>query len=68
MMIFHSYLYYTGLGNLCDLSAAVFPVTKVDPAVDVQPAPHEFRCAQDERIYNLCELSSPNLAPMACMC
>ncbi len=50
------------MGNLCDLSAAVFPVTKVDPAVDVQPPAHEFRCAQDERIYSLCEpliLASP---------
>lgn len=33
----------------------MFPVTKVDPAVDVKPPPHEFHSAQDERIYNLCK-------------
>ena len=51
------YIFYTGLGNLCDLSAAVFPVTKVDPAVDVQALPHAFHSELDERIYNLCKLA-----------
>ena len=51
----HRYIYYTGLGNLCDLSAAVFPVTKVDPAIDVQAPAHKFHSALDERIYNLCK-------------
>lgn len=27
-------IFYTGICNLCDWPAAVFPVTKVDPAVD----------------------------------
>ena len=39
---------YTSIWNLLDYPAAVFPVTKVDPEVDAEPAGHEARNEFDE--------------------
>ncbi|GAA5836150.1 hypothetical protein JCM11251_007382 [Rhodosporidiobolus azoricus] len=35
-------IFYTGFCNLNDYPASVIPVTKVDPAVDVQTPPHAY--------------------------
>lgn len=43
-----------GICNLCDYPAAVFPVTKVDPAVDVKAEPHEFSSDFDKINYERC--------------
>ncbi|BGP28439.1 hypothetical protein JCM10296v2_000171 [Rhodotorula toruloides] len=43
-------IFYTGICNLCDYPAAVFPVTKVDPAVDVKAEPYDFASDFDKSI------------------
>jgi amidase len=37
-----------------DYACAVFPVTFVDPNVDIPLPPHEFHNHEDEAFYNLC--------------
>ncbi|KAF2454224.1 putative glutamyl-tRNA amidotransferase subunit A [Lineolata rhizophorae] len=46
---------YTSQWNLLDYSALVFPVTKVDPTVDVKEETYNPRNEKDEYNYNLCE-------------
>ncbi|KAG6808488.1 hypothetical protein H0H92_003982 [Tricholoma furcatifolium] len=43
--------FYTTLCNALDYSCCVFPVTFVDPKLDVPLAPHEFYNHEDEAIY-----------------
>ena len=42
--------------NALDYSACVFPVTKVDPAIDVKRPAHTFLGKRDEEAYNFCKL------------
>ncbi|KAI0029809.1 general amidase [Vararia minispora EC-137] len=44
---------YTRVYNALDYVACVFPVTKVDPAIDKKPPPHQFFSERDESAYNL---------------
>ncbi|CEQ39867.1 SPOSA6832_01438 [Sporobolomyces salmonicolor] len=62
------YIYYTGLGNINDYPTSVFPVTKVDPAVDVQAAPHEFRHPFDKENYERYEPEVLRDAPIGLQC
>jgi len=39
-----------------DYTTSVFPVTVVDPQIDIPVEPHEFYNHEDEAIYKLCEL------------
>ncbi|KAF8838796.1 amidase [Paxillus ammoniavirescens] len=43
--------FYTTLGNAMDYACAVFPVTFVDPNVDIPLPPHEFHNHEDEAFY-----------------
>ncbi|KAF7309527.1 Amidase domain-containing protein [Mycena indigotica] len=64
------YIYYTGFCNLCDYSAAVFPVTTVDPAIDVKLPAHEFRSVNDQTNYENC-MNEPETfrnAPISLQC
>jgi len=45
--------FYTTLGNAMDYTCAVFPVTFVDPKVDLPVAPHDFHDHEDEAFYRL---------------
>ncbi|KAF9235544.1 amidase signature domain-containing protein [Melanogaster broomeanus] len=45
--------FYTTLGNAMDYSCAGFPVTFVDPKLDVPLPPHEFHNHEDEAFYKL---------------
>ncbi|THH27944.1 hypothetical protein EUX98_g6243 [Antrodiella citrinella] len=47
--------FYTGLVNLLDYSASVFPMLFADKSLDERQPPHEFRNHEDEVIYNLYE-------------
>jgi len=40
--------------NGLDYAAASFPVSTVNPAIDVKKPPHEFLSKADESTYNLC--------------
>ncbi|GAA5881154.1 hypothetical protein JCM1840_001623 [Sporobolomyces johnsonii] len=62
------YIYYTGLGNINDYPTGVFPVTKVDPAIDVQAAPHEFRHPFDKENYERYEPEVFRDVPVALQC
>ena len=48
------YIGYTGYSNLTDWAAAVFPVTKVLPEVDVKEDAWEFRGDQEKMVYETC--------------
>lgn len=39
-----------------DYACAVFPVTFVDPKLDLPVAPHDFHNHEDEAFYKLCML------------
>ncbi|KAH7929984.1 amidase [Leucogyrophana mollusca] len=52
--------FYTTLGNAMDYACSVFPVTFVDPALDVPQPPHEFHNHEDEAFY---KLYHPDLFP-----
>ena len=39
-----------------DYACAVFPVTFVDPELDLPVAPHDFHNHDDEAFYELCML------------
>ncbi|KAH9479411.1 Acetamidase [Psilocybe cubensis] len=45
--------FYTTLCNAMDYTTSVFPVTRVDPKVDIPKEPHEFYNHEDEAIYKL---------------
>lgn len=52
--ISHRNVNYTMIWNVLDYAACVFPVTKVDPALD-QPKPaHEFLSEADQKTYEQC--------------
>ncbi|TCD71499.1 hypothetical protein EIP91_008880 [Steccherinum ochraceum] len=44
---------YTLVFSTLDCPSLVVPVTKVDPAVDVKAAPHQFSGDDDEALYNI---------------
>jgi amidase len=50
----HSDVNYTCVWNGLDYPAAVFPVTTVDPAIDMKKAPHMFISEADKLLYQLC--------------
>ncbi|KAH7905955.1 amidase signature domain-containing protein [Hygrophoropsis aurantiaca] len=52
--------FYTTLGNAMDYACSVFPVTFVDPAIDIPSPPHEFHNHEDEAFY---KLYHPDLFP-----
>ena len=52
------YWAYTSQWNLLDYPALVFPVTKVDPSVDVVEDSYKPRNEKDEYNYKLCRYSS----------
>ncbi|BGO99069.1 hypothetical protein JCM10021v2_002737 [Rhodotorula toruloides] len=58
-------IFYTGICNLCDYPAAVFPVTKVDPAVDVKAEPYEFASDFDKINYERYDAEVYRDAPVA---
>lgn len=45
---------YTTVWNALDYAACVFPVTKVDPAIDGKKPPHQFLSDKDQRNYDMC--------------
>jgi len=45
--------FYTTLCNAMDYATSVFPVTHVDPLLDVPLKPHTFYNHEDEAIFNL---------------
>lgn len=47
--------FYTTLVNAMDYSAACFPVTVVDPELDVPVEAHDFYNHEDEAFHQLCE-------------
>lgn len=53
----YSDAFYTTMCNTLDLTAAGFPVTFSDKALDPKAPPHEFRNHEDEAIYDLCTSS-----------
>jgi hypothetical protein len=62
----YSNSFYTALWNLLDYSAIVFPVTTVDPELDVQvEGRHEFYNYEDEAVYNWCKRTSHNILTTA---
>ncbi|EGO29913.1 hypothetical protein SERLADRAFT_365906 [Serpula lacrymans var. lacrymans S7.9] len=52
--------FYTTLGNSMDYACSGFPVTFVDPKLDVPLPPHEFHNHEDEAFY---KLYHPDLFP-----
>jgi len=51
---------YTAVWNGLDYTASVFPVTVVNPAVDVKKPAHAFLSKADEWTYNLCAQHVPS--------
>ena len=51
----HSLAAYTTVFNVLDYPAAVIPVTRVDPVLDVPAEKHEFRHVEDKVVYEMCE-------------
>ncbi|EJT96853.1 general amidase [Dacryopinax primogenitus] len=49
----YSYVGYTMVWNVLDNPAAIFPVTTVDLELDVPVEKHEFRYAEDKKVYEL---------------
>lgn len=48
------YIFYTGLGNLCDYATGVLPVTRLSVELDPKPAKaHAFMSETDKRIFDL---------------
>lgn len=47
--------FYTSLWNALDYSAVTFPVTTVDPVLDVRVPRDDFHNHEDEHIYQWCE-------------
>lgn len=60
---------YTSVFNLLDYPAAVFPVTAVDPTVDVKQEGYQPVNERDRYNYELCKLhSGPNYALTSLLC
>ncbi|KAH9951542.1 general amidase [Amylocystis lapponica] len=55
---------YTSVWNALDYSTCVFPVTKVDPAVDVKKAPHDFLSEADHYNYDFYDPETFRNAPV----
>jgi amidase len=55
------YIGYTGYGNVTDWSCSVFPVTKVQPEVDVTEPAWDFRGKYDRLVHESCEWPLPVL-------
>jgi amidase len=53
-MQLYRHVNYTAIWNGLDYPAAVFPVTTVDPVVDVKKPPHKFMTETDKQVYELC--------------
>ncbi|KZT66402.1 amidase [Daedalea quercina L-15889] len=58
------YTSYTSVWNALDYAAAVFPVTKVDAAVDTKPAPHAFHSSIDKTYYEMYDPEAINGMPV----
>ncbi|GAA5948869.1 hypothetical protein JCM3775_003646 [Rhodotorula graminis] len=58
-------IFYTGLCNICDYPSAVFPVTLVDPALDLKADPHEFATPFDKLNYERYDADVYRGAPVA---
>mgnify|MGYP003874545527 CR=1 FL=1 len=56
---------FQGLCNICDYPSAVFPVTAVDPALDVKGEPHAFASAFDKLNYERYDPEVYRDAPVA---
>lgn len=61
---------YTTVWNVLDCPGLVFPVTTVDPVLDLAKPPHEFLSDNDKLIYELCKFTSKKilcyLSPLRC--
>lgn len=55
---------YTSQWNLLDYPGAVFPVTKVDPAVDVKDKTYVPKNEQDKFVYELFDAERMNGCPV----
>ncbi|GAA5849094.1 hypothetical protein JCM9279_005789 [Rhodotorula babjevae] len=58
-------IFYTGICNLCDYPSAVFPVTAVDPTVDVKAEPHELASQFDKHNYERYDAEAYRGAPVS---
>jgi len=58
MLTLPRYVHYTSVFNCLDYPACVFPVTTVDPDVDLKKPAHEFLNENDEKWYHLCTSAS----------
>ncbi|KAI0033140.1 general amidase [Vararia minispora EC-137] len=61
----NNYIAYTSVYNVLNYPSLIFPVTKVDPAVDVKRSAHKFFNEDDEAWYNLYEPETWRGAPVA---
>ncbi|KAH7883625.1 general amidase [Phlebopus sp. FC_14] len=59
------YTNYTTVWNALDYTASIFPVTSVDPVLDVKQAPHSFIDDFDKWLYDLYEPEVFKNAPVA---
>jgi hypothetical protein len=57
---------YTRVWNALDYPALVFPVSNVNPAIDLKKPAHKFLNQSDEAWYKLCTLKP--LARHSCAC
>lgn len=48
------YANYTTVWNALDYTASIFPVTTVDPAIDIKQPRENFIDAFDRAIYEMC--------------
>lgn len=55
---------YTTVWNALDYAACVFPVTKVDPAIDGKKPPHQFLSDKDQRNYDMYDPQAFDNAPV----
>ncbi|KAL8280129.1 hypothetical protein RQP46_007459 [Phenoliferia psychrophenolica] len=62
------YISYTGMCNMADYPTSVFPVTAVNPSIDVKVAAHEFRSDFDKIVYDLYEPEVYRDAPISLQC
>jgi amidase len=47
--------FYPTLCNVLDYPSSVFPVTHVDPELDVPAEPHQFYNYEDEAVFKMCK-------------
>ncbi|PCH36161.1 general amidase [Wolfiporia cocos MD-104 SS10] len=60
----NKYSNYTRVWNALDYTASVFPVTTVNPDVDIKQPPHEFSNSLDKFYYEMYELETFRGAPI----